>query len=61
MVFVALLTLVLAVGYVIGWAKSNALTDQHHKLAASTSVLCLAGLVAINLGTAVWLMLPTTW
>lgn len=58
---VVLLALVLAVGFVAGWAKSYALTDQNHKLAAGTSVLCLAGFVAINLSAALWLMLPTNW
>jgi len=61
MVLVVVLALVLAVGFVAGWAKSNALTDQHHKLAAGTSVLCLAGFVAISLSAALWLMLPTNW
>ncbi len=61
MIFVVLLVLVVAVGFIAGWAKSNALTDQNHKLAGLTSVLCLAGFVAINLGAAVWLLLPTTW
>lgn len=60
-ILVAILALALAVGFVAGWARSNALTDQHHKLAAGTSVLCLAGFVAINLSAAVWLILPTTW
>ncbi len=61
MILVVVLALVLAVGFVAGWAKSNALTDQNHKLAAGTSVLCLAGFVAISLSAAFWLMLPTTW
>lgn len=60
-ILVAILALVLAVGFIVGWARSNALTDQSHKLAASVSVLCFAGFLAINLSAAFWLMLPTNW
>ena len=58
---VAVLALGLVVGFIAGWAKSSALTDQNHKLAAGISVLCLACFVVINLSAAFWLMLPTNW
>lgn len=60
-IVVGLVLLGLAVGFVAGWAKSDALTDQNHKLAAGISVLCLAGLVAVTLSSVIWLTLPTTW